>query len=102
MMVTATQLACAMPLGREQAIEVFLFFRDHWSSHERPFTEESRAQMSEFVDGEIAAARPMPRCQLALLMSRAMAFAGNNHTRVRLLDDAEQFHFLPFSLAIGA
>ena len=58
--------------------------------------------MSEFVDGEIAAVRPMPRCQLALLMFRAMAFAGNNHTRVRFLEDAEQFHVLAFSLMIGA
>lgn len=102
MMVTATQLACAMPLSREQVVEDFLFFRDQWPSHERSFTEESRAQMLEFVDGEIAAPRPMSRYQLALLMSRAMAFAGNNHTRVRLLEDAEQFHVLPFSLITGA
>jgi hypothetical protein len=86
-----------MPLSRKQVVEDFLFFRDQWSSDERSFTEESRAQMLEFVDGEIAAPRTMPRYQLALLMSRAMAFAGDNHSRVRLLEDAEQFHVLPFS-----
>jgi hypothetical protein len=55
MMLTATQLACAMPLSCEQVVEDFLFFRDQWSSHERSFTEESRAQMLEFVDGPLRA-----------------------------------------------
>jgi hypothetical protein len=90
-------LAGHQPLTREQVAADLIFFRDQWAPRERSFTPESRARMLDFVRRRIAEARPMEKTELALLMSRAMAFSGNNHTNTPWWNEVDAFEVVPIS-----
>lgn len=90
-------LAGHVGLTREQVIADLVFFRDQWAPREKSFTPATREQMLRYVNGEIARAKPLEKTQLALVMSRAMAFTGNNHTKLGWWNEVDAFQVAPFS-----
>lgn len=93
----APLLAGHAPLTREQVVADLLFFRDQWAPRERAYTEATRARMLDYVNREIAGARPINKTELALVMSRAMAFTGNNHSKTRWWNEVDSFEVVPVS-----
>jgi len=97
LLAVAASAAASVPLTKEQVRADLLFFRDQWAPREHAYTDETRARMNAFIDAQIAAARPMGRAELALIMSRAMAFTGNNHTKTRFFQEEGSFSVVPIS-----
>ncbi|MEO6579985.1 MAG: hypothetical protein ABIN83_02390, partial [Sphingomicrobium sp.] len=73
------------------------YFRDVYAPKERAYTDQTRAAMVRFIEGQLATARPMTRAEIALIFSEAQALSGNNHTQSEFFDTESEFHPLPIS-----
>lgn len=93
----APELTRDQLLTRAQVIADLEFFRDQYAPRERAYTDATRAEMARFINAEIASARPMRVVDLVLVMSRAMAFTDNNHTRVNFFREVGSYTVAPIS-----
>src|SRR5262245_35710350 len=87
----------AEPVTREQVVADLEFLRDRWAPLEHSLTAETRQQMLQFVETQIANPTPGSKADLALTLARAMAFTGNNHTHPNFFFEPGSFRVVPIS-----
>jgi hypothetical protein len=95
--IFTTSPVWATPLTTQQVVEGLKYFRDVWAPKDRSFTPESRRQLSEFINRQIAKARPLEKADLALICAEAASFSGNDHTLIDIYKTPGIFHPLPIA-----
>src|SRR6267142_1763486 len=93
----ATAVSGTSNLTKEQIKQDLTYFRDSWVPLDRSFTPETRAQMIVFINHQISDAHAMDKAELALVLSEAAAFSGNDHTLMGIYNAEGVFHSLPLS-----